>query len=641
MQTPRPIYKLRRHKRIVVALILFVLPTVSLYSLKSVLGATTYSVTAAPGSIMEGQSTTLTLTITGAVPNTPYTFNINVTQPDSTFHGTTLTFTTNGTGYGTGPTTYPGSFDSPTPGNTYFLGTYSITVNQVSPLGALNPVATGSFTVGITDKTTFQRTNTVLIQAAGYGNRESATVDIASGVIHATGYPKVVMATSSGLVIDNWHIPVDAGSGTWLVSVAGTTTTKAPADQQQITVNPAALIVTVSTDQSSYARTQTITAYALVRYPDGTILNSSYPLNTNARVRVTFMNGSNTRTMSWNATAQNWYATWTVSGFIPASSLPQIWNVQVTADDREPNTPSNNGTGGPVSVTIRLVPSNPDLEITVMNSTGLNVAGVFLNITFANGTMAAQGATDPTGNAFFTLPTAYSYWVVASAGGYNDYLDTLYLQGTLMHRVYTLSSILYSGTVLSGSYTTQAHYNPGESGQLIVWIYNQNATFSITISKIEVQFPWFATYGNSYQGNVSVVLPNGPLTPKTNWNTTVPFTVPNDGRIYAGSRGTIYISATADAWKTTWVINKNGNPVSSKTLGIAYINPYKFGNYAGQGFIASDIVTISFPTQDTAAGSELTVIEVLSLIFLANIALLVLIWLRLKPLGKIASMSRV
>lgn len=639
MRIPRPIYKLKRHQRAIVAILLFVIPIVALYTAGSALAAIAYSITPqAPGRIQEGQSIVLTMSVTGGATSTQYVFNITVIEPDASSHVAQVTTpTTDNTGAASVTTNYPTAFSGSA--NTNFVGTYTVSVNQVLPVGALNPVATGSFTVGLTDKTTYQHTNTVLIQAAGYGNRENVTVDITTaGTTHALGFPQVVMATPSGLVTTSWHIPFNSPTGTWTVSASGTTV-KAAADQQTFTVTIATLLVTVTTDQSSYARTQTITAFATVHYPDGTPLNSTYPVNANPFVRVTFDNGSIFRVMTFNATAQNWYASAPVPAGIAPGSLPQVWNVQVTASDN----PGNTGTGS-VYVTIRLIPSSPDLQVTIMNSTGAYVKNVFLNITYTNGTLVTTGSTDATGNALFTLPEGnpYTYWLVASISGYNDHLSFVNLQGNLMHLTITLSSVLYTGSVLSGSFTTASHYNPGDSGQLEVWIYNQNTTFALTVTKIVVQFPWFATYGNSYQGNVSVVLPGGVavVKPLTNWNATVPFTVPNDGRLYSGSGGEIFITAQISAWKTAWNIGTTGNAVSYRTLDTAYINPQSNPYYASRGFVSYPNIGISTPTQDTAAAADLNIIEILAGISVLNVVFLALIWMRLKPQGAMAAMPK-
>jgi hypothetical protein len=641
MRIPRTIYKLKRHQRATVAILLFLVPLVALYSAGSALAAITYSITAQPIRIQEGQSTTLTLSVTGGATNTQYVFNITVLQPDGTTHSANnVQFTTDNTGAGSVNTNYPTGYASPTQGNTKFVGTYNIVVNQVTPIGAANPVATGSFTVGLTNNAIYQRTQTVLIQASGYGNAESVTVDINTngGATHANGFPLVVTASASGLVSVMWHIPFNVATGTWTVTASGASTSKAPTDSQTITVNVATLLVTVTTDQSSYARTQTITAFATAQYPDGTFLNTTGAPQFGF-VYVTFDNGSNFHVMQWNATAQNWYANGNVPGNIASGNLPQVWNVHVVASDN----PGNTGSGS-AYVTIRLIPSLPDLLVTVINDTGAFVPNTFLNLTYTNGTLVTSGTatTNATGQAVFTLGegNSYTYWLVASHSGYNDHLNFINLQGNLMHVVIDLQSVTYSGSILSGGFTTKASYNPGDSGQLEVWVYNQNTTFTLTITKIEVRFPWYATYGNSYQGNTTVTGLPVTVAPKTNWNTTVSFTVPNDGRLYTGSGiATIYITANIAAWKTAWTISTTGNPTSAKILDTAYINPYTSAYYASRGFVGYGSGRISTPTQDTAAAGQLSIVEILAGISLLNVVFLALIWMRLKPQG-IAAMPK-
>lgn len=637
MHIPRPIYKLRRHKHVILAVILFILPLVTLYGLKPALAAPQYSITAAaPGRIMEGQSITLTLALTGGTASTQYVFNITVTEPDASLHMAQVSFTTDGSGNGNVNANYPTQFGLPTQGNTHFVGTYQIAVDQVTPVGALNPVATGSFNVDLVNSITYQRTQTVLIQASGYGARENATVSVTFSGLSATGYPKTVMATASGLIQDSWHIPVGSRIGAWTISITGTTTLKSPADTEQFTVNVATLQITVSTDQSSYARTQYITAWAIIRYPDGSYLNNTFPGYTGFPASVTFRNGSYFRTMTWSG------ANWTAQFQIPSGigSLPQTWVVQVSAFDGA-TYGSNQGTGQR-QVTVTLYPSEPDLQITVYNSTNAHLSGVFLNVTFTNGTSVTTGYTDANGQAQFTLATAFNYYVVAVKNGYNDYLDSFYLTASstsnLMTRDYYMSNIQYTGTILSGSYTTLSHYNPGDSGTLVVYVFNQNNTFPITITRIVVYFPWFQDYGYTYQGNTTITA-NLPkiLNPKgqsgAGYNWTIPFTVPTDGRVYSGSGGQIYISATAPAWKRAYNITSNG-PLSYKTLNTATIDPKIMSYYTGRGFLTYTNIVISFPTQDTGASAQLNIVELLLGVFLVNVILSALIWLRLRPLGR-------
>ncbi len=499
-------------------------------------------------------------------------------------------------------------------------------------------MTTGNFIVGLTDRIEYQRTQTVLILAAGYRSGESAMVNVAFAGTSATGFPHTVTASASGLVTDSWHILVDDDSGMWTVTITGTTTTKAPVDSQQFTVNPATLLVTVSTSQAIYARTQTITVFAIVRYPDGTVLNDTYPPVTNPVITVTFVNGSVTRTMSFNVA--NWTATYTVPGGIPPTNLPQTWNIRVTADDGEPSPTATNRGVGQTSVRVQLVPSNPDLEFTTIDSSGASLVGASVKVYFNNGTFAAQGLTDANGNAFFTLPTAFSYFAVASQPGYNDYLDSFFLRGNLMQRTLTLSKVLYTGTVLSGSYAAAAHYNPGDSGKLVVWIFNQNTTFSITITKIEVQFPWFTNYGNSYIGNASVPGLPTVIQPRHNFTATISFPIPNDGRAYA-SGGQILFTGTAPAWKTAWNITSTG-PVSYRTITSASIDP-KNGYYAGHGFVVFGVsIPVSPPTLDTSGtSSKIDIVELLLGVLIVNVIVSALIWLRLKPLGKMGAQPKV
>jgi hypothetical protein len=226
------------------------------------------------GRIQERDDITITVSISGGLASETYTIEVHVTDPTSTTRSATLSIATNSLGSGSGSVTYPVGF---TGADTNLVGTYSISVDITAPSSeAATGVASSSFTVRLTDKDSYERTETVNIKGAGYGATESVTIDIKdpSGA-SVSGFPRTVTA-SAGVVTDTFTIPKDAPTGTYTVILTGATTSKTPPDTQTFAVTAATLSVTI-TDQpaSSYQRTQIATMKFRVTYPDGSLFTPS------------------------------------------------------------------------------------------------------------------------------------------------------------------------------------------------------------------------------------------------------------------------------------------------------------------------------------------------------------------------------
>jgi uncharacterized membrane protein len=96
-------------------------------------------------------------------------------------------------------------------------------------------------------------------------------------------------------------------------------------------------------------------------------------------------------------------------------------------------------------------------------------------------------------------------------------------------------------------YTDQTYYRPGDTGTLKLWVYN-DGNEDLILKNVTIYYPWYNPVG-LWEGNVTI-------TPSTstviaaggNWSGTSSFTVPNDGRVIAGS-SSIRINVVTD--KTT------------------------------------------------------------------------------------------
>jgi len=202
-------------------------------------GAETYSLSVSPARIQEGLDTNITLSLSGGNVNKTYTFQVNVTASAHVSFLHNFILTTNAAGSGSNRTNFWRDF--PSPANTNRTGTYSVAINQT--------LATSSFTVGLTDKTIYLRSETVGIRAAGYIStpNESVIVDLKYGSASVSTFPRTFNATAEGIVSLSWVIPADAALGTYAVGVANATSTgtmKTPTDIQNFTVEGACEIQT-------------------------------------------------------------------------------------------------------------------------------------------------------------------------------------------------------------------------------------------------------------------------------------------------------------------------------------------------------------------------------------------------------------
>ena len=183
---------------------------------------------AAPKQFQEGNSTNITVSVTGGASNTVYTANITVKDPanQNQFSIAQLSNTTT-TGSGSGVKAYPSSFAG---ASTNHTGNYAVSSN----------LTTGSkeFFVGLTDKSVYRLKETVLIQATGYKPSEVINADVKFGAVTTASFSNRT-ADSGGKVSISWAIPANSTPGNYLVTLSNTTnpgTVKTPKDSQAFEV---------------------------------------------------------------------------------------------------------------------------------------------------------------------------------------------------------------------------------------------------------------------------------------------------------------------------------------------------------------------------------------------------------------------
>lgn len=192
-----------------------------------------------PEQLQEGESTKISVSITGGNRDAGYVANITVVTPHgAVYYNDTLQLTnTTNTGYGEGNTRYPADFS--VGAHTNYTGIYHIAFNET--------LATANFTVGLTHKSEYvrrylsggkEKTSQVVIQGSGYDN-ETVTINITyyndASFIPVEGYPKSENA-SDGIVIHRWTIPDNATLGTYNVTLTSANIDKPVKDTQNFTV---------------------------------------------------------------------------------------------------------------------------------------------------------------------------------------------------------------------------------------------------------------------------------------------------------------------------------------------------------------------------------------------------------------------
>src|SRR5205807_2646383 len=204
----------------------------------------------------------------------------------------------------------------------------------------------------------YQRTQTVSVQATGYGLAEPATVKIATG----STPPRTVLAENttaslSGVVVASWRIPPNAtlDPNGYIVTVTGTTTVKTPADVSGFNVSPASMsISSLNSLKSIYQRTETMSFSFQPIYPDGTIASTGVALLTLARpggANVTLTTASSSGSQTFNATyktsATNVTGTWTAS--LASNAYADAWG--------------NSGPSTKLTSTPQLVPATLSINV--------------------------------------------------------------------------------------------------------------------------------------------------------------------------------------------------------------------------------------------------------------------------------------
>jgi hypothetical protein len=277
-----------------------------------------FSLNPVPAAAQEGATVSLVLSATNANPSTLYQFIFSVTDPSGkTVQSKVQNFTTSPS---QNQFTIVAVYPSPSfPGSNSLVGQYLAKVDELTPLPTPT-VAQNSFILSITDSASYQRTQTMIIQASGYNASESVTVTIRTQTTSTLVFSALI-AASGGDVATSWKIPVNATIDTYVVTLTGTSTFKNPADTQRVPVSRAIMIISSITSlKSVYQRTDVMSFSFQPTYPDGSIPSTGVGLLTLAgpggkgvTLTATYDGAFQTFDATYLTSLYNQTGTWTAS----------------------------------------------------------------------------------------------------------------------------------------------------------------------------------------------------------------------------------------------------------------------------------------------------------------------------------------
>jgi mannose/fructose-specific phosphotransferase system component IIA len=188
-----------------------------------------------PKQLQEGNSTQISVNVTGGESSKTFVANVTVQAPTNTSYTNMLDVNTSDVGNGSPTIIYPDHF--PVGASTNFTGKYKVFLNGT--------LANQTFIIGLTNSAEYHRCQYVDINAEGYEPNENVTISV-------TFEEKIVppkqnvTATEGGTIHANWTVPSNASIGIYKVSVTSLSnlTKKEPPDIQSFTVPGLAINIT-------------------------------------------------------------------------------------------------------------------------------------------------------------------------------------------------------------------------------------------------------------------------------------------------------------------------------------------------------------------------------------------------------------
>ena len=454
---------------------------------------TQYALTPLPFISQEGYTITLILSVSGALPGTQYQFNFYVRDPSTKIWGSIAeNYTTS-----LGETQFGIILAYPSAafvgrGTSSLVGQYVGWVNQMKPALASNPVAVtpSGFYFILTDKTEYQRTETIGIRASGYNASETTTIIIRTQTTSTVVLNATATASSTGMVTGSWKIPRNAVLDNYVITITGKSTAKNPADAQGFAVKAASMSVSaLSASKSSYERTETMKFSLTARYPDGQYANSGTAL-----ILLTGAGGNSVSlTTVYDNVAQTFNATYKT---FPGNQTG-TWTATLAVNGFDDGF-GNAGPGTAVTTSPQLQPATLTVTITSKSYFAISEQIKF-NATIQYPDLT--NLTDQTGQA--------AAFLLFSGGGHNDTITQLVYDSTLNLWVGTYTPGTEPGGLWSLTVAGADQASPANSGKATKTIQLQDripaSIFTFTSGPILTSSPVSFDGTSSYDPDGTIV----------------------------------------------------------------------------------------------------------------------------------------
>jgi len=285
--------------------------------------------------------------------------------------------------------------------------------------------------------------------------------------------------------------------------------------------------------------------------------------------------------------------------------------------------------------------ADPYLTVTVRDDyTVAPIENATVKIYNSSYALVGQAITPDNGTAKFSVDPNDWYYVVVSHSEYDDKYTGRYVGDEDETVTVELERVQYTGSVKTSAWTTQASLNPGESSTLKISIYNENKSYSITLTNVSIQFPWYGFYEDHWEGNVTISEGMSiEVESNSSWSYSLSFTVPSDSRAYGSlfGDGQVAFLAKAPAWKRVVVMTVSGPEYGLEPqLTMVTINPLEPpAPHWYDDFKTTPIISRAWPMADQTVNSALSLVQILLIVsIVCSVALAVLIFRLSRQLTK-------
>lgn len=383
-------------------------------------GGNTYTLNALPASAQEGTTISLVLTVSLGIvsSSTTYSYRFHVKDPAGTVYSSSLinkTITLGQTQFSVLVNYTSQAFQ----GVNSLVGTYTASVDQVAPV-AMPGVATTSFVLTSTDNSSYQRTQTVSIQANGYNASETVYVTIEEETTSTIVYYQPATASIMGVVTATWKVPVNATIDNYFAFLNGTQTHKTPPDNETFAVRAAVMsIAGIISEQPTYQRTYTMQFSFQPTYPDLSHPTTGVGLLTLANPS----GGKTTLTAIYDPNSQFFNATYQTF----TTNATGAWTASLGSHGYS-DAYGNTGPGATLTKTVSLTPAT--LSVTVNTNTNIAVGQqLSFNVTVAY----------PSGALVPSSLSVRAYLIYSGTPAINDTIPLVY-DSTFQHWVGTYTA---------------------------------------------------------------------------------------------------------------------------------------------------------------------------------------------------------